>query len=169
MAGSPEQARMMQFIIGGALAMGVVVFAVVVAVLNMNPSQSPTPPAATPGTPPPPGYMGINPGSELLFMLAGGMVLTLVPASLVLRKAVSGGSSASDTEGIERRSTGFLLGAAMCEGPALFGAVVMLLSKQVAPPVYVVVTGVVGIVAHMAMPVYRAERDPNTTRYNVGS
>ena len=164
------KARMMQLILGGAFSMGVVMLCVVGAVVGTG---QPNAPAGT--TPQPvqvPGLLGLDPQHELLFLIAGGMALTAVPFSFVMRgmltKAVDRAEQAGD-DGTGARMTGFLLGAAFCEGPALFGGVLILLSGQLMPPVLVAGLGLFGIIAHTAMPVVKTERDPNLTRYNVGS
>ncbi|GAB4552416.1 MAG: hypothetical protein Tsb0013_14730 [Phycisphaerales bacterium] len=166
-AGDVSKARVMQVVVGGALAMGVVLLTVMGLALGGVGSQPPGG-GASPGPASAPGIFGIDPGYELLFMIAGAMVLAMVPASFVVRVAMTPKGEMPPEERVGPAMSAFILGAAMCEGPALFGGVIVLLSGQVYPPVLVVGLGLAGILLHIALPVVRRDDDPNFTAYNVG-
>lgn len=163
----------MQYVMGGAYVLGLVMFMGLVVFLHTTSSAPPPgqtgPVQIVPITPPTTGLLGIDPKWELLFMLSGGTALVLVPLSFVVRTLITPRAPDVADSGKPGRLQGFYFGIAMCEGAGLFGGVVMLLSHQITPPIYVASLGLLGVLAHVAIPACRVERDPGTTRYSVGS
>ncbi len=161
-------ARRISRMIGFALLVGVVMLTAVGAVVGGGGQGTVPVPAPSNATPVPPGFLGIDPAHELLFLIGCGLALTAIPLSFVLRGAMMPRSSVELRIAAPAGITAFLIGMAMCEAPGLFGGVLVLLSGQVMPPVLIVGVSVLAMLVHMAMPLVRMERDPNVTAYNVG-
>lgn len=158
---SAKQVRTMQLLIGGVLLVGITMLVVVATVVG-NGAATPQPQPA-----PPAGGATMTSMNDTLFMVGGGMAVVMLPLSFVMRKLGPSPDGVDEAAVLQVGFTKFLIGASMCEAPALFGGVLILVTQQVFPPVLIAGVGAAGVLAHTLMPVVRDERNPYETSFDT--
>ncbi|MBI1369301.1 MAG: hypothetical protein GC162_11695 [Planctomycetes bacterium] len=118
---SPQQTLLVLRIIWGAMLMGILVFAFAAIALAMN--ENAAKPAMDEAT------------TNLLFYISIGLVVVLIPLAMFMRGQIHKSGWVGDVVTPSKYAAGNIIAFALCEGPAFFSLIVVLLTHSIVPQI----------------------------------